>query len=100
MSAPTHLEVLQQGIAAWNAWRAEEPVVKPDLSGAKLEKANLSGANLSFATLVEADFTNVDLTGCRIYGISAWNLTLGGATQQDLVITNVSSGEPVIVPAF
>jgi uncharacterized protein YjbI with pentapeptide repeats len=95
MYAPTHLEVLQQGIPAWNAWRAEEPVVKPDLSGAKLEKANLS-----FATLVEADFTNVDLTGCRIYGISAWNLTLGGATQQDLVITNVSSGEPVIVPAF
>jgi hypothetical protein len=33
------------------------------------------------------DLTGADLTGCRIYGVSAWNLKLEGAKQQNLVIT-------------
>jgi hypothetical protein len=36
---------------------------------------------------VSADLTGADLTGCRIYGVSAWNLKLAGAKQQNLVIT-------------
>ena len=36
---------------------------------------------------MRTDFTDADLTGCRIYGISAWNLKLKGAKQQNLVIT-------------
>jgi hypothetical protein len=36
---------------------------------------------------VHTDLTGADLTGCRIYGISAWDLKLEGANQQNLVIT-------------
>jgi hypothetical protein len=36
---------------------------------------------------VNTDLTDADLTGCRIYGISAWNLKLAGAKQQNLIIT-------------
>jgi hypothetical protein len=36
---------------------------------------------------VDTDLTDVDLTGCHIYGISAWNLKLERAKQQNLVIT-------------
>jgi hypothetical protein len=64
------------------------------LSGAKLVRANLRGAFLRHALLVETDFSEADLTGCHVYGISAWDLTLHGAKQHDLVITNV--GQPVI----
>jgi hypothetical protein len=64
------------------------------LSGADLSGADLSGADLSEAPLVSADLTGADLTGCRIYGVSAWNLKLAGANQQNLVITRAD--EPAI----
>jgi hypothetical protein len=37
--------------------------------------------------LIHTNLINADLTGCRVYGISAWDLKLEGATQRDLVIT-------------
>ena len=37
---------------------------------------------------MESDLTGADLTGCRIYGVSAWNLKLESAKQQNLVITH------------
>ena len=60
---------------------------KANLTGADLSGADLSGADLSLAPLVSADLTDADLTGCRIYGVSAWNLKLARAKQQNLVIT-------------
>jgi uncharacterized protein YjbI with pentapeptide repeats len=76
-----------------------------DLSGAELSYANLSEANLSYANLSNADLThsimvrtNLEgstLTDCDIYGISAWSLSLEGAIQWNL---NVSDRwEPAIM---
>jgi hypothetical protein len=65
-----------------------------NLAAAKLTRASLSGADLFSVVLVDTDFTGADLTGCRIYGVSAWNLKLEGAKQQNLVITTV--GEPEV----
>jgi hypothetical protein len=58
-----------------------------------LRGANLRGADLEAATLVDVDLTDADLTGCHIYGISAWNLKLDGAKQQNLVITRENEPE-------
>ena len=49
--------------------------------------------SLGYATLVDTDLTGADLTGCYIYGVSAWDLSLEGAKQQNLVITR---GKPEI----
>jgi Pentapeptide repeats (8 copies) len=57
-------------VAAWNAWRHENPNIVPDLrgvdlSGAKLLPANLagvSGVNFSWADLTGADLTGADLS--------------------------------------
>ena len=75
-----------------------------NLSGANLSGANLIGVNLTSADLTEADlsrtglvetdFTNATITGCRTYGASAWNVTLVGTVQHNLVITK--EGEPVV----
>ncbi len=59
-----------------------------------LTNANLTGANLSLADLVEANFTNAKISGCRIYGTSAWNVTLVNTSQKDMVISK--EGEPVV----
>jgi uncharacterized protein YjbI with pentapeptide repeats len=64
-----------------------------NLNEANLEAANLSGAHLA-ASLVNTNLTSADLTGCHIYGVSAWNLKLEKAKQQNLVIT--PSNEPEI----
>jgi|ERR1017187_85070 uncharacterized protein YjbI with pentapeptide repeats len=61
-----------------NLWHA-------DLSGARLVGANLRGANLVFCNLDDSD-----LSGAHIYGISAWNVSVEGAKQTDLVITRRS----------
>jgi len=64
------------------------------LSGANLTSADLTDADLSGTRLVETDFTNATITGCRTYGASAWNVTLVGTIQNNLVITK--EGEPVV----
>ena len=66
---------------------------RADLSGADLSGADLSGADLTSAILIETNLTDADLTGCRVYGISAWDLKLEGATQRDLVITRLDQPE-------
>src|SRR5262249_6647462 len=71
-----------------------------DLREASLRDANLRGANLreadlSGTTLNDADLGDADLSGCRIFGVSAWRLTLSeGTKQQRLIIA--PSFEPEI----
>jgi uncharacterized protein YjbI with pentapeptide repeats len=70
-----------------------------NLGGAVLVRANLcgadlSGADLSEALLVHTNLSGAYLTGCRVYGVSAWNLKLDRAKQQNLVITD--QNEPTI----
>ncbi|MDQ7784741.1 MAG: pentapeptide repeat-containing protein [Desulfomonilaceae bacterium] len=72
---------------------------KAILFGANLTEADLTGAKLINANLVRAAVINTnlegaDLSGARIYGISAWNVNLKDAKQNDLVITN--EREPTI----
>jgi hypothetical protein len=119
MANPDHLNMLQQGVDAWNAWRERNPSITPDLSGAPLARAhlseanlnhtNLSGANLfranlfraklrvanlAYAILVDADIRDADVTGCRIYGVSAWGLKRSVKTnQQNLIITKTDEPE-------
>lgn len=56
---------------------------------------NLSGANLICTQLVRADFSGANLTGCKVYGTSAWEVTLEGAVQEELVITPPDMPEEV-----
>jgi uncharacterized protein YjbI with pentapeptide repeats len=65
-----------------------------DLQSASLTSADLTDADLSRTSLVETDFTKATITGCRTYGASAWNVTLVGTVQHNLVITK--EGEPVV----
>lgn len=58
-----------------------------NLSGTSLSGANLSGTDLRGAILVGTTLTAAMLTDCQIYGISAWNVELEGARQNNLVIT-------------
>jgi hypothetical protein len=92
-----HLDILNQGVNAWNTWREEHPGLRPNfqeadlrntylreanmtgeanLTRADLFQANLNGANLRSAVVVNTDLREATLTQCLIYGISAWNVKL------------------------
>lgn len=48
----------------------------------------ISGCSLNHVQLVKADLSDVVLCNTSVYGISAWDLELGGAKQSDLTITD------------
>jgi uncharacterized protein YjbI with pentapeptide repeats len=64
------------------------------LTGADLYGATLIEANLYRTSLIRVNLKDANLTGCKIYGISAWDVDLEGATQSNLVITPDS--EPIV----
>jgi uncharacterized protein YjbI with pentapeptide repeats len=73
-----------------------------DLSGANLTQADLSGANLREANLARAilistNLDGADLSGASIFGISAWDLSLEGTTQKNLIIQRSPEETPLTV---
>ncbi len=62
MANEEHLAILRKGVEAWNAWREENPLMKPDLSNAYLPKSYLPNANLSYANLYCTDLSYADLS--------------------------------------
>src|SRR5438067_1017076 len=61
MAKQQQLDLLQQGVDAWNTWRRQHEEVRPDLHDAELYGADLSGANLSKSRMGETTLGNVDL---------------------------------------
>src|SRR5215211_6166081 len=102
MADRSHLDILAQGVEAWDAWRERDPYVRPalteaNLSGADLSDADLSDADLTYSVLIKTNLQRTTLAGCTIYGISAWSLKLEGAAQQGLNISDRDSGEPDVM---
>ncbi len=84
MANDDHLTLLKQDVAAWNAWRKENPDTRPDLreadlSGADLREADLSDANLRGAVLREANFRGADLRGAAFIEADLSETDLSGA---------------------
>jgi Pentapeptide repeats (8 copies) len=61
MANDEHVALLKQGVDAWNAWRVQNPNIRPDLMGAALTEANLAGADLHRADLSEANLCGANL---------------------------------------
>jgi uncharacterized protein YjbI with pentapeptide repeats len=85
MANDDHIAKLKEGVPAWNAWRDENPDIRPDLSWADLSNVhlevdlsgvdlnhadligvNLTGANLGEANLTEADLKHAELRRARL----------------------------------
>ena len=105
MANHKHVEILSQGVAAWNAWREHEPDIKPNLGGINLFKAKLANANLrqtdlrktdlreadlAEAHLVKADLRSANLRAARIIGADLKSASMSGA---HLITANLSQAD-------
>lgn len=99
MANEQHVEIFQQGVAAWNAWRVENPRLIPDLRELEMPGAELDGVDLSRALLIDAnlkgarlvravldkailgaaDLSDADLTGAGMTGVELHGALLEGA---------------------
>ncbi|CAK8725059.1 hypothetical protein KKHLCK_15750 [Candidatus Electrothrix laxa] len=98
MANRKQLKILKQGVKAWNAWREENPDVKINLRGAKLDGLDLSGANFRQADIRGVSFrktllAQVDFTqakgGDSILGVGGQSLLslFSGGMASVLIVT-------------
>jgi hypothetical protein len=87
MANQEHLDILRQGVKAWNQWREIFPKGQPDLTGADLVRADLYGADLSRANLSKAN-----LLSSRLIEVNLRDANLSGAnlSNADLSYANLS----------
>ncbi len=111
MANPEHIEILKQGVEAWNKWREKNPEIKPDLSGIVikevlaeqkyssfslkgdnkialgviLEEINFSHTNLEWANLIEANLERANLIEANLENA---NLERANLREADLTGAN------------
>ena len=59
-----------------------------DFTETRLAGADLSGNDLREARMIRTDLRGANLSGCSVYGISAWDVQLDGATQTNLRVND------------
>jgi hypothetical protein len=79
MANKKHLEILKQGVSAWNEWRQQHRASGPDPSDADLTKANLAGADLAGVHLASANLRGANLRGAILAGSRLSESDLGRA---------------------
>jgi uncharacterized protein YjbI with pentapeptide repeats len=99
---PEHLEILRQGVEAWNAWRGREIGIIPNLADVELAGVNLTGADfgsaimvrakLSEAILINTLFSSANLGGADLTGADLRHASFSGAylAQAKLPAANLS----------
>ena len=100
---PEHCQLIRGGVDAIRAWRAANPNVRLDLSGADLRDANLrradlhraylNGADLRSADLYRADLTGADLSGADLRGA---DLHLADLRDAELNSTDLSGAKSIL----
>lgn len=83
MANQTHVDMLQKGNKAWNAWR-KQSTERPDLSeanlmGINLTRYHLDKADLRGAILIRSEFRSARLNGADLSGANARFAVFSGA---------------------
>ena len=66
MADTMHIDILYEGVEAWNEWRLKNPSERPNLVGEDLSEMDLTGANLGEADLTDAELFQTDLTEANL----------------------------------
>ncbi len=99
MANPEHVEILKQGVTAWNRWRCEHPEVRPELSEAHLVGASLTGVDLSAGCLSSAELCEACLIAANLTGADLAHARLDTADLSGADLCNADLTEAFLVEA-
>ncbi|MDQ7823401.1 MAG: protein kinase [Candidatus Eremiobacteraeota bacterium] len=68
MDTLDYVEMLRRSVDEWNAWRAKNPQITPDLSQKDLSRMNLKGVNFRKVYLVKTNFQEAYLREADLEG--------------------------------
>lgn len=88
MANQEHLEILKQGVEAWNNRTRENPLLQADFTGAHFPRANLRRANFHNAHLSRANFSNANLEGADLGETNLRRALLNGADLRGAILYN------------
>jgi len=94
MANKKQLEVLNQGVNAWNKWREGNPRTKIDLTQSELKGAELAGADLS-----SVDLSSADLSGAILLAANLQNANLSGSNLRDTNLVDANLCETKLYDA-
>jgi hypothetical protein len=89
MANPEHLQILQQGVEAWNTWRERNRDIRPDLTDGSLlrgglpmdlSEADLRYANFRWTDLRGANFRSANLRSAKFHGANLYGTDLRDAS--------------------
>ncbi|MCJ7753228.1 MAG: pentapeptide repeat-containing protein [Thermoanaerobaculales bacterium] len=107
MADAAHIDILYEGVEAWNEWRRKNPGEKPNLVGEDLSEMDLTGVNLGEADLTDAELfqadlteanlkmavlTRADLAGSDLKGAALYKADFSGACLIEVDLTGASLG--------
>jgi pentapeptide repeat protein len=92
----THLNMLNQGVDKWNAWRVNNPDIVPDLRVAPLSDRQMRGINLQGAILRGAELSRAVLEEARLQGARLERANLEGARLKGAHLEEASLKEALL----
>src|SRR5256885_4825958 len=117
MGNAQQMELLNRGVAAWNAWRDADPETVVELSefvpsgealrrrgphswwlaganlrGAHLQRAHLGAVDLSGSDLRGAYLDDSDLSGSNLHRVRVFEASFSGATLDGCFLTELDGG--------
>lgn len=93
MANPEHVEVLKQGVEAWNDWRDSSEGIELDLNHANLVGMDLRHTNLSNVNLIHTDLSwaNLSYVNLTEATLSHANLRNADLSRANLSSTNLNN---------
>lgn len=90
---PAHIAMLLEGAEKWNAWRAANPHVRPNLRQATLPGGTYNNYNLREALLIQTQLNGANLEGAHLEGANLDYANLEGARLRDAHLEGASLRE-------
>jgi uncharacterized protein YjbI with pentapeptide repeats len=84
------LEILSEGVKAWNKWREENPSISPKLNSLNLSNRDLSGADLIAVDLRDSDLSQTILKDAKLNGANMSGANFSGADLSEAKLRNSS----------
>jgi uncharacterized protein YjbI with pentapeptide repeats len=95
MANQEYLDILKQGVEAWNRWRKEHPDIQPDLSDANLSSVDLNRINFSSTNLRGANLTGAILAHSNLSYANLAYVNLSSAILRGADLSNAQTAATI-----